>query len=283
MLSIIIPTRDKASRLHWTLRALRPGVTAVESEIVVVDDGSQDSTMAVVEVAGAELPISVVRHSRPVGRSAARNAGARSARGHRLLFLDDDVLLCADAVAAHSQAESNTVARAPLLNLPWVRNLADPARPDGLPPALRERCKACADALDSPAALAPFARRSELEAEVSQRFAAADRDQTWIGAVGGNLSLTAALFDALGGYDEAFGREWGVEDLEFGYRAYRAGARFEELRTSAAVHLDHPGTRDPAAHAQALAYLGRRHGSEVEASLRQLFHGPAGLLSVQGS
>ena len=59
-------------------------------EVIVVDDGSSDETAAVLASFGHR--IRVIRHERPVGVSAARNAGIRAAAGDWFAFLDSDDL-----------------------------------------------------------------------------------------------------------------------------------------------------------------------------------------------
>ncbi len=91
--TFVIPARDEAALLEAALAS----VTAQEDrdlrlEAVVVDNASRDRTTAVaLAFSGAhpELPLTVV-HEGHVGRSTAKNAGARAARGRLLVFLDAD-------------------------------------------------------------------------------------------------------------------------------------------------------------------------------------------------
>ena len=91
--AVIIPAKDEARRIAATVRAARaiPGVDLV----LVVDDGSEDTTQHVARDAGAV----VVRHSHNRGKAAAMETGAavvamrdapdRPAR--LLLFIDGDL------------------------------------------------------------------------------------------------------------------------------------------------------------------------------------------------
>lgn len=103
ILSVVIPTRDKCALLERTLEALRaqdPG-DGRPWEIVVVDDGSSDGTAETLAAALPGPPLRVVTPERNVGRAAARNLGARAARGRWLLFLDDDIVAPPGLLAAH--------------------------------------------------------------------------------------------------------------------------------------------------------------------------------------
>ena len=68
MVSIIIPTLNEASQIGDTLRALQ--VVEGEKEILVVDGGSEDETVAVAMAAGAM----VLESGR--GRGTQQHAGA---------------------------------------------------------------------------------------------------------------------------------------------------------------------------------------------------------------
>lgn len=98
--SFVIPTRDAARTIDACLRSLREQ-TAASVEIVVVDNGSADDT-----VARASRYADRVLRAGPE-RSAQRNAGARAANGDVLVFVDADMVLepgvaraCVDMLAA---------------------------------------------------------------------------------------------------------------------------------------------------------------------------------------
>lgn len=84
--SVVIPTYNRATRVPAALdSALRQGVP--DLEIVVVDDGSQDDTHAVVAAYGDRVRYV---HQANAGVGAARNTGIRHATGTFVAFLDSD-------------------------------------------------------------------------------------------------------------------------------------------------------------------------------------------------
>ncbi len=87
-MSIIVPTFNGTRRIGACLVALLRQNTRREFEIVVVDDGSTDGTAAVVNGFSAVRLI----HQANAGPAAARNRGAREARGSIVLFTDDDCI-----------------------------------------------------------------------------------------------------------------------------------------------------------------------------------------------
>jgi glycosyltransferase involved in cell wall biosynthesis len=88
--TVVVPTRNRASMLHQALRSV-VGQREVDLEVVIVDDGSTDATAAVVS-GMADRRLRLIRHERPQGVSAARNHGIAEARGRWVAFLDDDDL-----------------------------------------------------------------------------------------------------------------------------------------------------------------------------------------------
>jgi glycosyltransferase involved in cell wall biosynthesis len=85
-ISAVIPTYNRA---HVVGRAVESALAQefAPSEIVVVDDGSVDSTRSVVESHGEAVRYLYQPNS---GVSAARNRGVREAKGKWIAFLDSD-------------------------------------------------------------------------------------------------------------------------------------------------------------------------------------------------
>ncbi len=95
-ISIVIPCHNAVRELNLCLEALfRNNLTNVE--IVVVDDGSSDSTAQVVEGfirnGGGSSPLRYLALERKSGPAAARNKGAQQARHPYVLFLDADIVV----------------------------------------------------------------------------------------------------------------------------------------------------------------------------------------------
>ena len=85
---MIIPVRNGGATLEACLRGLLP-TPAELAEILVVDDGSTDTSAAIASALG----IRVVANPRGRGPAASRNVGAAQATGGVLLFIDADVVV----------------------------------------------------------------------------------------------------------------------------------------------------------------------------------------------
>lgn len=99
LVSAIVPAHNEADTIHHTIRSLREQ-DHPNLEIIVVDDGSTDSTPAICEALAARGEIRFLRFPERQGKSAALNQGIRASRGEILLFMDSDSTLDRDAVSA---------------------------------------------------------------------------------------------------------------------------------------------------------------------------------------
>lgn len=105
LVSVVIPVyrdgvRAVAAAKAMLAQALPPGRGL---EIVLVDDGSDDDTPALLATLG-DPRVRVVTALRNQGRSAARNMGAAAARGDLVVFMDCDCVPSDGYLAAHVEA-----------------------------------------------------------------------------------------------------------------------------------------------------------------------------------
>lgn len=200
LISVIIATFDRRESLSACLACvLAQDVPDDRYEIVVVVDGSHDGTREM--LASLPDPGRVIVVDQPNrGQSAARNAGARAAKGDLLLFLDDDLTCDAGLVSAHLAMHSGREAR---LVFGRMRHESGPPHR-----GFAER--------QSGTLLGDYYLR--LDQDPCPRWP----DDAWVGP---NCSLPRAVFLGSGGYDERrFARR--MEDVDLGLRLWKAGLAF---------------------------------------------------------
>ena len=83
--SIIIPARYAASTLYRTLDSLEKYASSEDTEIIIVNDGSEDDILRLV----SSYPVQIV-NGNGRGPAAARNIGVNFSKGSLLIFLDAD-------------------------------------------------------------------------------------------------------------------------------------------------------------------------------------------------
>ncbi len=124
--SVIIPTWNRVETLAKMLRAWELQVpTDLEFEVVVVDDGSEDETQALLEAIRPERYQLVRLRQENRGPAMARNYGLAAAMGEKILFTGDDIEPSPDLLRAHHEAHSLTIGGrwAVLGNISWPTDL----------------------------------------------------------------------------------------------------------------------------------------------------------------
>jgi GT2 family glycosyltransferase len=238
-LSVVIPTRDRPERLLETLSALVSAADpALDWEAVVVDDGgttvSLEPARALAKETGAPLRF-LSQPSR--GPAAARNRGARDARGRVLVFLDDDMVTAPGFLGRHLRSvDANPGC--------WIVGRITH------PEALRAT---------------PFGRYRHARWEEFHDQHAPRGLQETDGISAANLALPAADLERLHGFDEGFALA-GCEDRELALRAQAAGIRILYDPENVALHQDWATTlprycERQRSYAISDVRLWRRHGS----------------------
>ncbi len=130
--SVIICTYNRSRNLPSCLAALarQEAVERIDWEILVVDNNSSDDTAGTVERLSRELPVRIRYVREPQqGLNYARNCGVTNSHGSHFTFVDDDIHVSPQWLAALHQAFSRTDADAiggrihldPSIELPaWV-------------------------------------------------------------------------------------------------------------------------------------------------------------------
>src|SRR5262245_50792988 len=86
MVSVIMPTFNRADTIRRAIRSVQ-AQTFTDWELIVVDDGSTDNTVALIE--GYDPRLKLIRQKNQ-GTAGARNAGLRASASSYIAFLDSD-------------------------------------------------------------------------------------------------------------------------------------------------------------------------------------------------
>jgi glycosyltransferase involved in cell wall biosynthesis len=109
--TIIVPTRNRSSILASCVASLARQTLAGDAfEVIVVDNASDDITKEVVAQLIATYPKHRIRylHEKVPGLLSARHRGATAAKGEILVFVDDDIEVSQNWLAAIVNSYSDT-------------------------------------------------------------------------------------------------------------------------------------------------------------------------------
>jgi glycosyltransferase involved in cell wall biosynthesis len=260
--SVIIPTYNKAAYLElslasWCRQKYR------HYELVVIDDGSSDSTQDVLRRYASRLPLRCVTSDHR-GRAAARNRGLAASNGAVIVFVDDDRVVPENFLACHVDALVSTPddqvvigwQRGLLVDIPSVGD--QEASPEVIVRLLRQRPELEAPLAEGRPVKTLTPADLERDDVAISSLQLSDPWESYLGAVlevygeeitacplawscgtTGNLSTRRELLDRVGWFDERF-TGWGLEDTELHYRMVQGGARTRVVRTALNYHQNHP-------------------------------------------
>jgi GT2 family glycosyltransferase len=184
-ISLIIPVCKGAEPFRKCLESVDALVPA-PAETIVVADGEGDGSWRVADARG----VRVVHVQTRSGPACARNLGARAARSDILCFLDADVTVPRDLIAA----VSDVFRREPHLAALFGSYDAAPGGTNFL------------------------SHFKDLTHHFVHHTSSPDASTFWAGCG----AIRKDVFESLGGFDESYA-EPSIEDVELGYRLKRAG------------------------------------------------------------
>jgi glycosyltransferase involved in cell wall biosynthesis len=193
LVSVVVATRNRAASLPEALSVHERCATRLAWELVVVDNGSTDTTAEVLrDFAGTtRIPFRAVFEPR-TGLSCARNAGWRAARGELIAFTDDDCYPDVEFVDAIARCFADR-------HVDYLGGRITLHDPDDAPVTIQLR--------EEPLRIPP---RSFVRAGLIH---------------GANMAARRHVLEILGGFDEMLGAgtRFPSEDLDFVSRAAAAG------------------------------------------------------------
>lgn len=283
MVSMIIPTYNKLSRLKLLISSLENQTYVGDFEIIIINDGSNDGTAEYLNQLRLPFRLKHAYTSRK-GRSAARNEGIKLSEGSLLIFVDDDVLMCPGFIEEHVKMQHEPkVVHGKILSLIQLKFFDDPANGILYPglsrnitsiSQLKQMCISEYDIkkqFDEKIALK--GRMTSFEKVIQEVLNNDSNQSDWIGFTGGNVSVPKYFIEIVGGFDEAFGKMWGAEDIELGYRLHKFGYPFVFGQKAVNYHMVHYRKDFQKEHDIVVNYFYSKHKDEKILKFQEFVEG----------
>jgi glycosyltransferase involved in cell wall biosynthesis len=174
---------------------------------MVVDDGSSDGTQEMVKKKNPSCGLKYIKHKERKGQSKARNLGVNRAQGEVIIFIDDDVFCPPQFVREHMRYHKkygNIIVDGPAINTDRIDSVFNDKKKRAL-------------------AFFDFLGASFITCNTSCR-----KD-----------SLIKA-----GEFDEEFGKRFGWQDRELGFRLRKMGVKRKKNRRAYVFHFKQKGSVD---------------------------------------
>jgi len=237
ILSIVIPTYNRASLLEYTLISIKnQTIDSSEYEVIIADDGSTDNTLEILEAHRHQLHI-IYCFQEDLGYrpASARNLGITKASGEIILFIDSGIILHPNCIEEHLLSHSsNKTSFAVIGNVLGIEEEYD----------YDEVLSKQIDYLNPKATIEAFQSNGKyLDIREVVYESCGDNIMAlqlpWILFWTGNISIKKSEIDRVKGFDVNFDGNWGIEDIDMGYRIFKNGVPIILNRNASSVHCPH--------------------------------------------
>ena len=260
--SIIIPSYNACERLYLNLKALNyQSYDGDDVETVVIDNGSSDNTMEMLEHFRLKYPLKVIRIDKNRGIAYARNKGILNSEGEILIFHDSDMIASKDFIKQHLDAHKKpgmvvcgmfwkrvftyyykNFTAYQVSNFEKIRNKLGFQKPamywDGYP-LIKEEWIENEELLPYSYDL-DFGFINDLK-DIIKKHGREFNDYylPWRFCITNNLSVERQKVIDVGMFDNNIVR-YGYEDYDLGIRLYKSGCRFIMADHILSFHQEHP-------------------------------------------
>ncbi len=199
--SVVVATYNRKDILDRCLEYLfRQDYPKDQYEIIVVDDGSGDGTQGMVEGKNPSSALKYLKHKERKGQSKAKNLGINHAQGEVVIFVDNDVFCPPQFIGEHMRYHEkydNVIVDGPAINTDIIDN--------------------------------PFNDKKKRLLAFLDFFGAS--------FITSNTSCKRDSLIEAGGFDEEFGKKFGWQDRELGFRLRKMGVRRKKNRRAFVFHF----------------------------------------------
>jgi len=232
LVSIVVLTRDGLTHLKRLFKALKENTVYKNYELIVVDNNSEDESVAFLEENPYDLPLKVIKNSYNASFSAGNNQAVAISKGEYILLLNNDIAPLKgwlSHLVSVMQENDNVGSVGSQLLYP-----SDPNEPL----SLKVQHSGIAFRYDYIEQLKlSFFRPYNLG--VGKRPIVVNKSMQTsekIALTAACLLLKREVYDAVGGLDEGY--DYGYEDVDLGLKLYKAGYKNYYCQNSILFHYE---------------------------------------------
>jgi O-antigen biosynthesis protein len=230
--SVIIVNYNVRDFLHQALVSIQKALKGIRSEIIVVDNASDDGS---VEMMHRQFPrVKLISNTTNLGFAKANNMAFKHARGKILLLINPDTIVQEDTIRVMVEFMKNH----PKAGLAGCKIL----NPDGsFEPACRRSFPTPWVAFTKISGLSKLFPQTKLFSRYNLTYLSSEETYPVEAVSGSFMMVRKAVIEHVGGLDESFFM-YG-EDLDWCYRIHQAGWQIYYVHSTQIIHYKGESTR----------------------------------------